>query len=212
MDLPTITMNPEEAKERAEAYEELRNPTEEERAIWQGFAALAAGKTLINLQHAMEAGGYDENGWPRMAVMGALEQWCHLGVAKLRDGSVRWTFAPRDLRARQSERRIFRFDIPSVHCEVVSVGSWSWTAEARRALVPNVPPELRPRGKGNWRDTPISLAHFAILWEVPEWEQAPRPPGDPALLRHLGGDLWTVEAIWDLTELEQAVLSGRPRG
>jgi hypothetical protein len=37
----------------------------------------------------------------------------------------------------------------------------------------------------------------------------PRPPGDPALLRPIGGDLYAVEAVWDLTELEQLVLSQR---
>jgi hypothetical protein len=37
----------------------------------------------------------------------------------------------------------------------------------------------------------------------------PLPPGDPALLRKLGGDLYIVLGTWDLTPLEQAVLSGR---
>jgi hypothetical protein len=51
-----------------------------------------------------------------------------------------------------------------------------------------------------------------VLWEVEEWtwRTTPRPPGDPALLRHVGGDIYAVEAIWDLTPLEQLVLSGRP--
>ena len=39
----------------------------------------------------------------------------------------------------------------------------------------------------------------------------PRPPGDPALLRHVGGDVYAVEAVWELTELEKLVLSGRSR-
>lgn len=45
-----------------------------------------------------------------------------------------------------------------------------------------------------------------ILWEA-EWQAV--PPKDPALLRHLGGDLYAVVAVWDLTELERAVLGGR---
>lgn len=209
MNLSTITMDADEAAERAEAYEHLPSPTDEERAIWQGFAALAAGKTLINLADAIRNGGHDERGWPRLAVMGAAEKWCHLSVVARGDGSVRWSFSPRDPNERQSERRIFRYEHPPIG-EVVPCG-WGWRNERRRAMVPNVPPEHRPRGKGTWANTPISLSHFAVLWEVPEWETAPIPPGDPALLRHLGGELWTVEAVWDLSELEQAVLAGRAR-
>lgn len=211
MDLSTIQMDADEALDRAAAYEELPNPTEEERAIWQGFAALAAGKTLINLADAIRNGGCDEKGWPRFAVMAADAKWCHLGVRAMSSGLTRWTFAPRDPTERQSDRLIYRSVVPTKEGETVETGNWGWQSERRRALVPNVPPELRPRGKGTWKNTPIALRHFLILWEVPEWEQAPMPPGDPALLRHLGGELYTVEAVWDLTELEQAVLAGRSR-
>ena len=44
-----------------------------------------------------------------------------------------------------------------------------------------------------------------LLWE-PRWERRPRPPGDPALLKHLAGPLYAVLATWDLTPVEQAVL------
>jgi len=33
-----------------------------------------------------------------------------------------------------------------------------------------------------------------------------RAPGDPALLKHLGGPFYAVLATWDLTFVEQAVL------
>ena len=48
---------------------------------------------------------------------------------------------------------------------------------------------------------------FHILWEVEQWD--PTPPVDPALVRHIRGDLWAVIAMWDLTELERAVLAAR---
>ena len=71
-----------------------------------------------------------------------------------------------------------------------------------RSMVPNVPPKFRPA-----RST--TLATYHVLWEVDEWKKTPRPPGDPALLKHLRGDLWIVLATWDLTPLEQAVLAER---
>lgn len=68
--------------------------------------------------------------------------------------------------------------------------------------MPIVPPQHRVRG---WRTKCL------ILWEVEEWARAaaPRPPGDPMLLRRLTGDLYSVEAVWDLTPLEQLVLGAR---
>lgn len=68
------------------------------------------------------------------------------------------------------------------------------------AIVPTIPPRLRP---------PHNLSGYHILWEA-EWGQEDvLPPGDPALLRHLGGDLYAVLAVWDLTPLERSVLAGR---
>jgi len=66
-----------------------------------------------------------------------------------------------------------------------------------KAMVPPVPPKFRPS---------TSLTNFHILWEA-EWQQ--HAPVDPALLRHIGGDLYAVLAIWDLTELERTVLMRR---
>lgn len=80
----------------------------------------------------------------------------------------------------------------------------TWTSQAWSAMVPIVPPKHRPAKSS-------TLASFLVLWEVDDWRwhAVPRPPGDPALLKHLAGDLYLVVATWDLTELEKLVLSGR---
>ncbi len=67
------------------------------------------------------------------------------------------------------------------------------------ALTPSIPPEFRPK---------THLKNYHLLWEA-EWhtrKQAARPPRDPALLKFLGGDLWAIVGIWDLSELERSVL------
>lgn len=197
MNLATLTMDPVDAAERAEPYRRLALPSIEEKAILAGYLALAAGKQLINLSDTIRAGGCDERGWPRLAAMGATRSWCHLRVRPSRPG-VSWTFQPTQNIDGRHTRDCFRIDMPFIDQAEYSYGQW-------RAMVPLVPPQHRPR-RGN---RVLSLEPYVILWEVPEWELAPRPPGDPALLRHLAGDLYTVEAIWDLTELEQAVLAGR---
>jgi hypothetical protein len=53
------------------------------------------------------------------------------------------------------------------------------------------------------------LAALHVLWEVERWELV--PPTDPALIRHIRGDLWAVLATWDLTEIERHVLAQRAR-
>lgn len=68
-----------------------------------------------------------------------------------------------------------------------------------RTIVPLIPPRYRPR-RGR-----LSSCH--LLWEVEAWDLT--PPTDPALIRHLRGDLWSVLAVWDLTDLERAVLAQR---
>ncbi len=48
------------------------------------------------------------------------------------------------------------------------------------------------------------LSKRVILWEA-DWQAA---PVDPLLLLPIGGDLYAVEAAWDLSPLERAVISG----
>jgi hypothetical protein len=81
--------------------------------------------------------------------------------------------------------------------ELTAYGRQAWSA-----MVPLVPPKHRPaRGLGGHH----------VFWEVDEWRWSmlPPPPRDPALLRHVGGDIYAVLATWELTELERLVLEGR---
>ena len=52
------------------------------------------------------------------------------------------------------------------------------------------------------------LTGYHVLWEA-EWQQV--VPRDPFLLRHIGGDLYSVVAAWDLTDLERSVIAARLR-
>lgn len=204
MNLPIVEMDKEEAAERAAAYRTIAMPTEEEKGILAGYLAASAGKKLINLRDAMAQGGVDERGWPKLAVMGATEQFCYLRANKVwGEERGQFRFAPvQSFSIRGGRTRgIFEFEIP-----IVGDVQQTWGSEYR-SMVPICPPDLRPRHGSRH----LHLSNFVVLWEVEEWEKVPAPPGDPALLRHLHGDLYTVEAEWDLTELERAVLAGRNR-
>jgi hypothetical protein len=92
------------------------------------------------------------------------------------------------------------FELPEGFGRGSSIGRW--TRGAWSAMVPVTPPKHRPsRG----------FSGCKVLWEADDWawQTLPAPPGDPALLKHVGGDIYAVLATWDLSPVEQLVLSGR---
>jgi hypothetical protein len=206
MDLDTITIERDAAAEQLEQYRSIKHPTEEDKAIVAGLLAAAAGKGLVNLRDVIIAGGVNELGFPRLAVCRSDAEWCYLSVSgSWRTNAERsWIIGPYTVTfsAVQRSRQDGRTSPRSFH----TFRSVPWESAASvdrrlRSQVPMIPPALRP---------PVSrLRDFVTLWEVDEWAEAPAPPGDPALLRHVTGELYSVEATWDLTPLERAVLGAR---
>lgn len=185
MDVATITMPKAEA---LAAYHDYRiavrdNPNRQDRALMLGYKALSKGRAIVDLVEVMRmAGVHDKPSLPKLAV--ARADWKHVVFNTLGWGTVRWEFSrwPRSA-ARQSIR------VPAAGFP--KADSWG-----HHAVVPIIPPKLRPAG---------DLSAYCILWEA-DWK---RPPGDPLLLKHLVGTMYAVLALWDLTELERAVLGHR---
>lgn len=211
MNLPTIEVGKDEAEaafkeyrtavraQEKERYAEARRDYEAiDRAVMRGYREIAKGHSLIKLSEAIRAGGVEERTWtnqwnltqrtgtfPRLAVCRADARQC-VCIGVRRDGTViyhaedQWTRAKKD----------------TVRLEAVFDEPEAKEMSAHRAIVPTIPPPFRPQHK---------LSGYHILWEA-EWDLT--APADPALLKHLGGDLYAVLAVWELTELEQAVLGG----
>jgi hypothetical protein len=199
MDVATTVIDKEEAAEQLAAYRTIKTPDEEERAIIAALVAAAAGKALVNLNDAILGGGTFDDGCPRLAVMAVDRSWCW--VARSQDGTVTFQGAP------NSHAQAHTFTVKGFQTmtweelRAASLINTTW-GQRRRTQVPIVPPQHRVRG---WRTKCV------ILWEVEEWARhtPPRPPGDPMLLRHVIDDLYSVEAVWYLTPLEQMVLGAR---
>jgi hypothetical protein len=197
MDLATLTMPRAEAAERLAEYKQQlaveRNPEDE--AIAMGYRALARGLPVIRMSQTIQAGGFFEAGrpdagFPRLAVGKADETECRVhwtGHSELVYFHGDWLDNRGALVGKHSTR------VP--HLTRPAQTQW----RSGQALMPLIPPRHRPR--------PARLRHCHILWEVESWDLI--PPRDPALLRHIRGDLWAVLAWWDLSELERAVLAGR---
>jgi hypothetical protein len=213
MNLDTITMDRTEAREaflnyrravRAGASDKLAEAQREyesiDRAVMQGYKALAGGQQLLRLSGALAAGGvesWEGQTWdgkavdvevPKLAVVRAdASSVFTKGVD--RDGDVIFHANQRESSAKVDRLRCFGAFEPD---ETRTQQHRTWY----RAMVPTIPPPLRP---------PYKLSGYHLLWEA-EWSGV--APVDPALLKHLGGDLFVVLAVWDLSPLEQAVLAG----
>lgn len=230
MDLALIEMDTTLARQKAaeyhravrerraqEADEVARRHAEEDHAMLRGYRELARGRRLIRLSDTLLRGGtvrvphvwnhYDPTQrtfvgaegdavLPALAVMRADRPWCWVGVEDSKLPRA-WFLPWPHYRGRRDS-----VVTPPMTGLVVPGGY----GDARfRAIVPSVPPALRPRHH---------LRNYFILWEA-EWVKpmgVPVAPRDPALLQRIMGDLFVVLAVWDLTDLERAVLGmGRAR-
>lgn len=214
MNLTTVDMPRTEARRQFELYRRATRDSRdaEDKAIAAGYKAISEGRAVLLLTPTMQAGGVDvvvgkhsrvlaerRVTVPRLAVCRANRKhaWTHgvTGTGSLEIVGKR-EMSPQN----QRDRMGFHAGTFEQRDGTEQDGWGDWNHHIN-ALVPPIPPEHRPKD---------NIANYHVLWEA-EWSFAPGPPpGDPALLKHIGGDLYAVHAVWDLTPLEQAVLAGRP--
>jgi len=195
MNLTTIDVPVAEAKARLAEYEGVvrAERSAEDEAIAAGYRAAARGLPVIQLSQVIAAGGFFDDGLPRLAVARADARQCFVHIMGWGEGRSVLVYSDErqaDNRGALVGRHTVRVAVPP------PTHRRRWRAHT---VVPLVPPRHRPR--------PNRLARCHLLWEVDSW--TPAPPVDPALIRHIRGDLWAVLAVWDLTELERAVLAQR---
>jgi hypothetical protein len=198
MNLESVQIDPAEATARLAEYEGqiAAERTAEDAAICAGYRAAARGLPVISLRAVIGAGGFHDTGLPRLAIISAASEsmFCHW------DGSDLVYTERDDWRSNRGAlvgASSVRVPVSGDDLPAGRPGYW----RAGTAMVPVIPPRFRPRRR--------RLRSHHILWEVDSWTRV--PPQDPALLRHIRGDLWAVLATWDLTELERLVLSQRAR-
>ena len=160
------------------------NPSADLELIKRVYRELSLDHRVINVNDAIENAGRDAEGLPRLAVARADQEWCRLSryYVNSKIGN-QWLFFNTTNRG----KIYFRYPVPeSVRPRDSNLN--------RRAMVPLIPPNVRPEGH---------LSKYWILFEA-EWK--PVPPVDPILLRRVGGPFFVVLAHWDLTDVERSVL------
>jgi hypothetical protein len=198
MNLTTLEIPRDEAKARLDEYQALLEVerTAEDEAIAAGYRAASRGLPVVLLSQVFERGGWFDNGLPRLAIARADATTVRVEIEGL------WGSGDLGLVFLDNDRAVNRGALVGKHTVRVRVPRGEHNGSSRRGgrtTVPLVPPRHRPRRS--------RVRGFHILWEVEAWD--PTPPRDPALLRHIRGDLWAVMATWDLSDLERAVLSQR---
>lgn len=202
MNLNPMTMEQTAAeaafKEYRGAFLAERNVIDGE--LMRGYKALKQGKQLIRLTETITAGGVDDLGRPRLAIARADETFVRF--RRERDGSVVFAISVQRWGRGDAWAADRLFNLPADTLPRTSLNDGQPYDDGRRwrADMPIIPPRLRPAHK---------LTGYHVLWEA-EWRRnRVRAAHDPALLKRIGGDLFAVLAVWDLTDLERAVLEMR---
>lgn len=207
-------------RSRTDADREL---AEIDAAIMRGYRELARGNRLLKLSETISEGGTRAievvgSRWtdpgnarvegtvlaPALAICRADARQCWTRPLKPREGggftfqADGWQWHPRKADRVEIPEGVFDAALEYGACSL-DEPEFALTDTRLRAIVPTIPPALRPAH---------ALRNYHVLWEA-EWAQgAAIAPGDPALLKHVGGDLWALLAVWDLSPLERAVLAG----
>lgn len=202
MNVTRITMDREQARTKLRALRKQlhRRADAEYSALAAGYEALVEGKPVISLTGAIEGGGFDAKQRPRLAI--ARSDRRQVMVSR----NTGWR-ANNTIRFNSSLIARGR-DPLNTMIDLVCHNAPAATAYVEGyALVPIVPAEVVALIGGG-----SNLRHFFTLFEVENWSDTrlrATPDRDPYLLRHLGGDLYSIIGEWDLTELERAVMLGR---
>lgn len=191
METQQLVVDPGKAREIWKDYQKhLHYSTPVDKEIMHTYQMLAQGRIVIKALESIRVAGLGEDKLPKLAIVRADAKTCWLTPNT--NGSARMAMK-RDTHS--TETRTF-IDFPPGTFPGISVDRWH-----PEAIVPLIPIKLRPRR---------ALQNYHVLFEA-VWEK--RVPIDPMLLRRIGrGDLWTVLAHWDLTDVERAVLASRLNG
>lgn len=203
MDTQQIIVDRTKAKELYQQYKKHQHySTPVDHEVMRAYKLLAQGRLVIKAIESVKAAGLKTEGidigFPKLALARADAPSCKVSLS--RDGSGYMYAGDVTPRSRGGWSRGGGL-INSRNCISFPEGTFKTAQEFRwrgEAVMPMVPLHLRPKR---------GLANYHVLFEA-EWTKI--APVDPFLLRRIGrADLWVVVTMWELTEVERAVLSTR---
>ncbi len=171
----------------------------EDEELMAAYKALGNNQRVINLPQVLHAAGVQPKTFlPALAVARADWKDCHFQIQNSAAYFHEASWLPYRDRDRGGPRTL-RVSLATFPAETTNT---DWRAKNGlvrypvRALVPSIPPHLRPS----------KLEKYFILWDA-VW--TPAAPVDPFLLKRISRDMFAIVAQWDLTAVERSVLEGR---
>jgi hypothetical protein len=191
-------------QKRRESAKLITQIEREDTIMMASYREMAKGARIINVATVMRNAGLNKHQkLPNLAIARASWEWCHilfelnqLCFSKHSHARHSWSGERRFLEPKNLEtfaRDLFGSELSNSHWR-----NQNGFPDVRgKAAVPAIPAYLRPEG---------DLENYHILFEA-KWEKV--APPDPILLKKIDGNMYTVVAQWDLTDIEKAVLEGR---
>lgn len=197
--IPKIKMPKEQAKDEWKKYVEVLKKRKENylKVMKQAMYQMKEGRALLDVYKVMGKAGLNENNEPKLAIARAdlkevrfEKQDEGAGVFDMAGGGYGYKD---DVKLPQKT-----FNIHWAREDGFDESDWHIANKKIKTKVPIVPVELLPEG---------ALSNYYILWETSGWETLPETK-DPILLKRISENLFAILGTWDLTELEQAIISG----
>lgn len=201
MNVSTILVSRDEAERKLAQYRAItdRRRVAEDDKLQSLYASVARGARVLNLAGAFKETGLNERGEPRLAI--ARADWRTVYFRpRAQLGANAWRDLPGG--GGFSDRAQWDYNLTARNIALPSAtfDNNQLTVHQLKSPVPHIPPPLRPR---------FALHNYQILFEVQQWQTY---PVDPFLLRRIAGMLFVVEAEWELTAFEAALLGAMTVG
>lgn len=170
---------------------------------------LSQGKALIDIYKVMEKAGINKHNQPKLAI--ARADWKEVHFRKRDSGrgffsinNKEWavkTDGDVDLQPETFAQWLRVKEDITMSDKTIRKADSRWDIEKERikTKVPIIPIHLMPDG---------DLKNYYILWEVKQWEDLPEQK-DPLLLKRITENLFVILSAWEVTALEQSIISGR---
>lgn len=213
MDIKKIQMPKEKAKAEWKIYNQLIKKRHDKylEDMKKCMYQLSQGRALIDINKVMEKAGVTKNYQPKMAIARADWKKCHFhkkdsGRGFFSGNQKSWfTKSDGDIDLPPETFVQWLRGTEKVNLskggqgDLVRPQEWAIPKAQIKTKTPIIPAQLMPEGK---------LSEYYILWEVDRWEELPKQD-DPLLLKRITENLFVILSAWDVTELEQSIISGR---
>lgn len=211
MELQKIQMPVEKAKVEWKIYNDLIKKRHDKylEDMKNCMYQLSQGKELIDINKVMEKAGLNKSYQPKLAISRA--DWNEVIFNKKDSGRGFFSLNQSTWYSKSNgdidlPPETFT-EWPRTKDDITMADKTTRKAENKwqiqtpniKTKVPIIPGSLVPEG---------SLTGFYILWEVEKWEDLPKQD-DPILLKRITENLFVILSAWDVTDLEQSIISGR---